>query len=130
VIIIMVLWLVVLPFGVLGTFGLVQYHQIRQDRRAEAQKARVPELTGLQLEQAQAVAQKAGFPFEVGGRDIAADQKPGTVINQEPWPGELWPSNTTISVMVAAEDPDAEFWREQRRKLDRYQKQGLLKPQK
>jgi hypothetical protein len=32
--------------------------------------------------------------------------------------------------MVAAEDPDAEFWREQRRKLDRYQKQGLLKPQK
>jgi len=129
-IIIMVVWLVVLPFGVIGAVALIQSHQFRQARKDDAFKARVPELKGLQLDQAHDAVQKAGFPFEVGGFDRDSDEKPGTVITQEPWPGEFWPRNTTVTVMVAAEDPDAEFWREQGRKLVQYQKQGLFKHQK
>jgi len=123
-IIVLVLWLVVLPFGLLTTFAVIGYHQTP---KPDAQKVRVPELKSLQVEQAQAAAQKAGFTFEVGGKDLDSDQKPGTVLQQEPWPGEAWPRNTTISVLVAAEDPDAKFWREQRRKLSEYEKQGYFK---
>lgn len=130
VIMALVIWLVVLPVGVLGTFGLIQHHRAQQRHQADLAKARVPELKGLQLQQAQAAAQRAGFPFEIGGHDRDSDEKPGTVLRQEPWGGEMWPRNTTISVMVAEEDPDAEFWRQQRRKLAEYRKQGLLKEQK
>lgn len=125
-IIVLVLWLVVLPLGILGIFAVVGYHGSAK-RPETAQKVRVPELKGLQVEQAQAAAQKAGFPFEVGGKDFDSDQKPGTVLVQEPWPGEAWPRNTTISVLIAAEAPDAKFWQEQRRKLAEYERQGYFK---
>ncbi len=67
-----------------------------------------------------------GFLVEVAGKDIDSNEKPGTVVNQEPWAGSSYPAGTTISVLIAEKDPNADFWEEQRRIHQDYEKRGFF----
>src|SRR5713101_6873970 len=124
VIILAIAWIFVLPliaFVVFGVIGLLEANA------PVASQPQVPNLKGLQIETAQKTSHQAGFQVEVTGKDIDSGEKPGTVINQEPWAGSSYPAGTTISVLIAEKDPNADFWEEQRRIHQDYERRGFFK---
>ncbi|MEU4557269.1 PASTA domain-containing protein [Actinoplanes sp. NPDC023936] len=60
----------------------------------------VPALRGMPLADAQAALQRTGLTFRVIQRE--SDAEPGTVINSDPPEGSLVPSDTRITLVVAA----------------------------
>src|SRR6266851_3101274 len=110
VIILAIVWIFVLPLMALVVFGVVG---LRAANAPVASQPQVPNLKGLQIETAQETGHQAGLQVELAGKDFYSAEKPGTVINQEPWAGSSYPAGTTISVLLAEKDPNAEFWEEQ-----------------
>ena len=123
VIILAIAWIFVLPLIALVVFGVVGLRAANAPVVAQPQ---VPNLKGLQIETAQKTSHQAGFQVEVAGKDIDSNEKPGTVVNQEPWAGSSYPAGTTISVLIAEKDPNADFWEEQRRIHQDYEKRGFF----
>ncbi len=123
VIIFAIAWIFVLPLIALVVFGVVG---LRDANAPVASQPQVPNLKGLQIETAQKTSHQAGFLVEVAGKDINSNEKPGTVVNQEPWAGSSYPAGTTISVLIAEKDPNADFWEEQRRIHQDYEKRGFF----
>src|SRR6266849_3469741 len=123
-IILAIAWIFVLPLIAFVVFGVIGLRAANAPVVAQPQ---VPNLKGLSIQTAQKTGLQAGFQVELAGKDFDSGEKPGTVINQEPWAGTLYPLGTTISVLVAEEDPNAEFWEEQRRIHQDYEKRGFFK---
>src|ERR1700686_4548197 len=109
VIILAIAWIFVLPLIALVVFGVIG---LRTANAPVASQPQVPNLKGLQIETAQKTSHQAGFLVEVAGKDFDSAEKPGTVINQEPWPGSSDPAGTTILALIAEKDPYAAFWKE------------------
>ena len=123
VIILAIAWIFVLPLIAFVVFGVIG---LREANAPVASQPQVPNLKGLQIETAQKTSHQAGFQVEVAGKDIDSNEKPGTVVNQEPWAGSSYPAGTTISVLIAEKDPNADFWEEQRRIHQDYEKRGFF----
>jgi hypothetical protein len=123
-VIIAIVWIFVLPLIALVVFGVIG---LRAANDPVASQPQVPNLIGLQIETAQKTGRQAGFQVAVTGKDIDSGEKPGTVVNQEPWAGSTYPAGTTISVLIAEKDPNAAFWEEQRRIHEDYEKRGFFK---
>ena len=123
VIILAIAWIFVPPLIALVVFGVIG---LRAANTPVASQPQVPNLKGLQIETAQKTSHQAGFLVEVAGKDIDSNEKPGTVVNQEPWAGSSYPAGTTISVLIAEKDPNADFWEEQRRIHQDYEKRGFF----
>ena len=123
VIILAIAWIFVLPLIAFVVFGVIG---LRAANAPVASQPQVPNLKGLQIETAQKTSHKAGFQVEVAGKDIDSNEKPGTVVNQEPWAGSSYPAGTTISILIAEKDPNADFWEEQRRIHQDYEKRGFF----
>ena len=123
VIILAIAWIFVLPLIAFVVFGVIG---LRTANAPVASQPQVPNLKGLQIETAQNTSHQAGFQVEVTGKDIDSGEKPGTVVNQEPWAGSSYPAGTTISVLIAEKDPNADFWEEQRRIHKDYEKRGFF----
>jgi hypothetical protein len=124
VIILAIAWIFVLPLIAFVVFGVIG---LRAANAPVVSRPQVPNLKGLQIETAQQTGHQAGFQVELAGKDFNSGEKPGTVINQEPWAGSSYPTGTTISVLIAEKDPNAEFWEEQRRIHLDYEKRGFFK---
>jgi hypothetical protein len=124
VIILAIAWIFVLPLIAFVVFGVIG---LRAANAPVAAQPRVPNLKGLQIETAQKTGRQAGFQVELAGKDFDSGEKPGTVINQEPSAGSSYPQGTTISVLIAEKDPNAEFWEEQRRIHQDYERRGFFK---
>jgi beta-lactam-binding protein with PASTA domain len=124
VIILAIVWIFVLPLIAFVVFGVIG---LRTANAPVASQPQVPNLKGLQIETAQRTGHQAGFQVELAGKDFDSGKKPGTVINQEPWAGSSYPTGTTISVLIAEKDPNADFWEEQRRIHQDYEKRGFFK---
>ena len=124
VIILAIAWIFVVPLIAFVVFGVIG---LRAANAPVASQAQVPNLKGLQIETAQKTGHRAGFQVEVTGKDIDSGEKPGTVVNQEPWAGSSYPAGTTISVMIAEKDPNADFWQEQRSIHQDYERRGFFK---
>jgi len=124
VIILAIVWIFVLPLIVFVVFGVIG---LRAANAPAASQPQVPNLIGFQIETAQKTGRQAGFQVEVTGKDIDSGEKPGTVVNQEPWAGSSYPAGTTISVMIAEKDPNADFWQEQRSIHQDYERRGFFK---
>ena len=124
VIILAIVWIFVLPLIALVVFGVVG---LRDANAPVASQPQVPNLKGLQIETAQNTSHQAGFQVEVAGKDIDSGEKPGTVVNQEPWAGSSYPHGTTISVLIAEKDPNADSWDEQRHIHQDYERRGFFK---
>jgi beta-lactam-binding protein with PASTA domain len=134
VIILAIVWIFVLPLIAFVVFGVIG---LRAANAPAASQPQVPNLIGFQIETAQKSGRQAGFQVELAGKDFDSGEKPGTVINQEPWAGSSYPAGTTISVLIAERDPNADFWDEQRphspglrktRILQRLQEEKTLTP--
>src|SRR5437667_12773001 len=123
VIILAIVWIFVLPLIAFVAFGVIG---LRGANAPVASQPQVPNLKGLQIETAQKTSHQAGFQVEVTGKDIDSGEKPGTVVNQEPWAGNSYPAGTTISVLIAEKDPNADFCEEQRRIHQDYEKRGFF----
>jgi beta-lactam-binding protein with PASTA domain len=123
VIILAIAWIFVLPLIALVVFGVVG---LLEANAPVASQPQVPNLKGLQIETAQNTSHQAGFQVAVTGKDFDSGEKPGTVVNQEPWAGTSYPAGTTISVLIAEKDPNADFWEEQRRIHQDYEKRGFF----
>ena len=124
VIIFAIAWIFVFPlvtFVVIGVIGL------REVNAPVAAQPQVPNLKGLSIQNAQKTGLQAGFQVELAGKDFDSGEKPGTVINQEPWAGSSYPTGTTISVLIAEKNPNADFWEEQRRIHQDYERRGFFK---
>ena len=124
VIILAIAWIFVLPLIAFVVFGVIG---LRAANAPVASQPHVPNLKGLQIETAQKTSHQAGFLVEVAGKDPDSNEKPGTVVNQEPWAGSSYPAGTTISVLIAEKDPNADFWEEQRRIHQDYERRGFFK---
>src|SRR5216683_5473423 len=124
VIILAIAWIFVLPLIAFVVFGVIG---LRAANAPVASQPQVPNLIGLQIETAQKTGRQAGFQVELAGKDFDSREKPGTVINQEPWAGSSYPTGTTISVLIAEKDPNADFWEEQRRIHQDYERRGFFK---
>jgi len=124
VIIFAIAWIFVLPMVLLLIFGIIGLHAANAP---EATKTQIPNLRGLQLETARKTSNQAGFKLEVAGKDVDSGEQPGTIINQEPRPDTPYPAGTTISVLIAEKDPYADFWDEQRRIHQDYERRGFFK---
>ncbi len=124
VIILAIAWIFVLPLIAFVVFGVIGLRAVNAPAVSQPQ---VPNLIGLQIETAQRTGRQAGFQVELAGKDFDSGEKPGTVINQEPWAGSSYPAGTTISVLIAERDPNADFWDEQRRIHRNYEKRGFFK---
>src|ERR1700674_2494999 len=124
VIILAIAWIFVLPLIAFVVFGVIG---LRGANAPVPSQPQVPNLTWLQIETAQKTGHQAGFQVEVAGKDFDSREKPGTVINQEPWAGSAYPAGTTISVLIAEEEPNADFWEEQRRIHQDYERRGFFK---
>jgi hypothetical protein len=124
VIILAIVWIFGLPLIAFVVFGVIG---LRAANAPVVAQSKVPNLTGLQIETAQKTGHQAGFQVELAGKDFDSGEKPGTVINQEPWAGSSYPTGTTISVLIAEKDPNADFWEEQRRIHQDYEKRGFFK---
>ena len=124
VIILAIVWIFGLPLIAFVVFGVIGLRAANAPVVAQPQ---VPNLKGLQIETAQKTAHQAGFQIELAGKDFDSGEKPGTVINQEPWAGTSYPTGTTISVLIAEKDPNADFWEEQRRIHQYYERRGFFK---
>lgn len=124
VIILAIAWIFVLPLIAFVVFGVIGLRAANAPVVAQPQ---VPNLKGLQIETAQKTGRQAGFQVELAGKDFDSAEKPGTVINQEPWAGSSYPAGTTISVLIAEKDPNAEFWEEQRRIHQDYERRAFFK---
>lgn len=61
---------------------------------------RVPDLTGLTLEEARATLEQAGLTLGTYFRRTS-DQKPGTVVEQKPLPGTLGAPGVAVDVILA-----------------------------
>jgi beta-lactam-binding protein with PASTA domain len=123
VIILAIAWIFVLPLIAFVVFGVIG---LRAANAPVASQTQVPNLKGLQIETAQKTGHQAGFQVELAGKDFESGEKPGTVINQEPWAGSSYPAGATISVLIAEKDPNADFWGEQRRIHQDYEKRGFF----
>jgi beta-lactam-binding protein with PASTA domain len=124
VIILAIAWIFVPPLIALVVFGVIG---LRAANTPVASQPQVPSLKGLQIETAQKTGHQAGFQVELAGKDFDSGEKPGTVINQEPWAGSAYPAGATISVLIAEKHPNADFWEEQRRIHQDYEKRGFFK---
>src|ERR1700686_796018 len=124
VIILAIAWIFVLPLIAFVVFGVIG---LRAANAPVASQPHVPNLKGLQIETAQKTSHQAGFLVEVAGKDTDSNEKPGTVVNQEPWAGSSYPGGTTISVLIAEKDPYADFWEEQHRIHQAYERPGFFK---
>ena len=124
VIILAIAWIFVLPLIAFVVFGVIGLRAANAPVVAQPQ---IPNLKGLQIETAQKTGHQAGFQVELAGKDFDSGEKPGTVINQEPWAGSSYPYGTTISVLIAEKDPNADFWEEQGRIHRDYEKRGFFK---
>ena len=124
VIILAIAWIFVLPLIAFVVFGVIG---LRAANAPVASQPHVPNLKGLQIETAQKTSHQAGFLVEVAGKDTDSNEKPGTVVNQEPWAGSSYPGGTTISVLIAEKDPYADFWEEQHRIHQDYERRGFFK---
>jgi len=124
VIIFAIVWIFVLPLIAFVVFGVIGLRAANAPVVAQPQ---VPNLKGLQIETAQKTGRQAGFQVELAGKAFDSGEKRGTVINQEPWAGSSYPYGTTISVLVAEKYPNAEFWEEQRRIHQDYERRGFFK---
>ncbi len=67
---------------------------------AGAPTIRIPDVTGLTLEEARAALEQAGLTLGTYFRRTA-DQKPGTVIEQRPLPGTLSAPGVAVEVILA-----------------------------
>ena len=122
VIIGLLLWIVIAPIIAIGAFAIVGY---RHERALPAQRI-VPNLKGLDLKSAEAKARESGFTIEVMGHRSDLPGPLGTIVQQEPWEGEsVFPTITMIGVVIVVEDPDKEFWENQRKQLSEKQKKQL-----
>jgi len=117
-------WIFGLPLIALAVFELIG---LRAANAPSAPQIHATNLKGLRIETAQNTGHQAGFQVELAGKDFDSGEKPGTVINQEPWAGSSYPAGTTISVLIAEKDPNADFWDEQRRIHRDYEKRGFFK---
>jgi beta-lactam-binding protein with PASTA domain len=124
VIILAIVWIFVLPLIAFVVFGVIG---LRAANAPVASQPQVPNLKGLQIETAQKTGHQAGFQVELAGKDFVSGAKPGTVINQEPWAGSSYPHGTTISVLIAEKGPNEDFWEEQRRIHQDYEKRGFFR---
>jgi PASTA domain len=124
VIILAIAWIFVLPLIAFVVFGVIG---LREANAPAVSQPQVPNLKGLQIETAQKTSHQAGFLVEVTGKDIDSNEKAGTVVNQEPWAGSSYPAGTTISVLIAEKNPNADFWDEQRRIHQDYENRGFFK---
>jgi len=124
VIIFTIAWIFVLPLIAFVVFGVIGLRAANAPVVAQPQ---VPNLKGLQIETAQKTGRQAGFEVELAGKDFDSNEEAGTVVNQEPWAGGSYPHGTTISVLIAEKDPNADFWQEQRRIHQDYEKRGFFK---
>src|SRR5712692_2142842 len=96
VIILAIAWIFVVPLIAFVVFGVIG---LRAANAPVASQPHVPNLKGLQIETAQKTSHQAGFLVEVAGKDIDSNEKPGTVVNQEPWAGSSDPSRDPSSVL-------------------------------
>src|SRR5258707_2751941 len=124
VIILAIAWIFVLPLIAFVVFGVIG---LRGANAPAASQPQVPNLIGFQIEAAQETGRQAGFQVELAGKGFDSGEKPGTVINQEPWAGSSYPHGTTISVLIAEKDPNADFWDKQRRIHQDYERRGFFK---
>jgi len=124
VIIFAIAWIFGLPLIAFVVFGVIG---LRGANAPVVSQPQVPNLKGLQIETAQKTSHQAGFQVEVTGKDIDSGEKPGTVVNQEPWAGSSYPAGTTISVLIAEKHPNADFWEEQRSIHQDYERRGFFK---
>src|SRR6266850_6728630 len=122
-IVLAIVWIFVPPLIAFVVFGVIG---LRAANAPVASRPQVPNLKGLQIQTAQKTGRQAGFQVELAGKDFDSGEKPGTVINQEPLAGSSYPTGTTISVLIAEKDPNAEFWEEQRRIHKDYEKRGFF----
>lgn len=124
VIIFAIAWIFVFPLVTFVVIGVIGLREVNAPVEAQPQ---VPNLKGLSIQNAQETGLQAGFQVELAGKDFDSGEKPGTVINQEPWAGSSYPTGTTISVLIAEKDPNADFWKEQRRIHQDYERRGFFK---
>src|SRR5260221_1884041 len=124
VIILAIAWIFVLPLIALVVFGVIG---LRGANGPVVSQPQVPNLKGLQIKTAQKTSHQAGFQLELAGKNFDSAEKPATVVNQDPWAGSSYPAGTTISVLIAEKDPNADFWEEQRRIHEDYEKRGFIK---
>lgn len=66
------------------------------------QMFKVPRLDGLTVEEATALIERQGFVLGEIGNDPQSEEKPGTVIGQDPAAGTDAPAGTPIDLVVAA----------------------------
>src|SRR5260370_31631557 len=115
-----VLWMFVISVIAMAGFAFMHY---RYERAMPSTKV-VPNLKGLDLKSAEAKAREAGFAIDVMGHRSDLPGPLGTVVQQEPWEGESV-SPRPIGVVIVVEDPDKEFWENQRKQLSEKQKKQL-----
>ncbi|MGC9349536.1 MAG: Stk1 family PASTA domain-containing Ser/Thr kinase, partial [Anaerolineae bacterium] len=65
----------------------------------------VPNLMGLSAADAQRLAESLGLQMDVLGEEETSDARPGAVLEQTPGPGNRVPTDTTVSVVLAAGRP-------------------------
>src|SRR5437667_2872214 len=82
VIILAIAWIFVPPLIAFVVFGVIG---LRAANAPVVSRPQVPNLKGLQIETAQETGRQAGFQVEPADKDFDSGEKPGTVINQEPW---------------------------------------------
>ena len=71
------------------------------DTIREARLNRVPDLTGISLEDAASRGGDSGYSVVVAGRDFSDDVEAGEVIYQDPPPDMYLPSGDTVRVLVS-----------------------------
>jgi beta-lactam-binding protein with PASTA domain len=77
----------------------------------------VPQLTGLDLKSAEAKAREAKLNPEVLGKRWDTSAPVGTIVDQIPPAGTSVPFGTPVGFVLSVEDPDKQFWDEERKKL-------------
>lgn len=102
-------WLVLLPSLAIGTlaFATISFFIVsniimpKTAGNSESDQATVPVLSGISLDSAKAISEKAGFQIIEGGSEYNESSAVGIVISQNPEPGQKVKQGRHITLVVS-----------------------------
>jgi beta-lactam-binding protein with PASTA domain len=90
---------------------------VASNRKPGPERTTVPQLVGLDQKTADAKARSTKLNMQVMMTRSDQPGTPGIILFQTPGPGETVEVGTVVGVSLRVEDPDAQFWEDERRKL-------------